>query len=107
MNKCECGGIIEQNRCLSGDFLVDCVQCNKCGEVLFTLDQTKELIRLRELNKIIQNERKIIKVGSSIAALLPKKITRYGIKEGLVDTVRILSRNSIEIKFKKDFKATE
>lgn len=100
--KCDCGGIIEQGRCLIKDFLVNCMKCNKCEEVLFTPDQTKELIILRDANKEIEGERKIIKVGSSIATILPKKLISYGIKEGLVDTVRILSKNSLEITFKKD-----
>ncbi len=100
---CKCGGKIEDNQCLAQGFLVDCLKCNKCEEILFTIEQAKEIVRLRELNKTIQNERKIIKVGSSIAALLPKKVELFGIKEGLVDTVRVLSKNSLEIKFKKDF----
>ncbi len=103
MSKCKCGGTIELNADLVDGFLVDCMRCNKCEERLFTLNQTKELIKLRELNKTIENKRKIIKVGSSIAALLPKKVELFGIREGLVDTVRVLSKNSLEIKFKKDF----
>ncbi|MBI4918521.1 hypothetical protein HY837_01215 [archaeon] len=78
------------------------MKCNNCGEVLFTPNQTKELIKLREANKKIESQRKIITVGSSIAALLPKKINDYGIKAGLIDTVRILSKNSLEIQFKKE-----
>jgi len=39
---------------------------------------------LWEANKVIKGQRKIIKVGSSIAALLPKKVESYGIKEGIV-----------------------
>lgn len=101
-NKCKCSGIIELSRCLMDDFLVSCMKCNKCEEILFTPEQTKELIKLRESNKNVEGERRIIKVGSSIAALLPKKVSSYGIKAGLIDTVRILSKNSLEIKFKKD-----
>jgi len=78
------------------------MKCDRCGEILFTPKQTKQLIKLREANKEIEGRRKIIKVGSSIAALLPKKITDYGVKEGSVDSIRVLSVNSIEIKFEKD-----
>ena len=99
---CKCGGSIIQDRCLAEDFLVECMKCNKCGEVLFTPQQTKQLIRLREANKRIEGKRKIIKVGSSIAALLPKKVEEYGVKEGIIDSVRILSSNSLEIKFDKE-----
>ena len=99
---CKCGGSIKLDRCLAEGFLVECMKCDKCGEILFTPEQTKQLIRLREANKKIEGKRKIIKVGSSIAALLPKKVEEYGIKEGIVENVKILSTNSLEIKFDKD-----
>lgn len=101
-SKCKCGGSIKLDRCLVDNFLIECMKCDKCGETLFTPEQTKQLIRLREANKEIEGKRKIIKVGSSIAALLPKKIEAYGVKEGIVDSIKVLSRNSLEIKFNKE-----
>jgi len=99
---CKCGGNIDLDRCLIETFLVECMKCDKCGEILFTPEQTKQLIKLREANKKIEGKRKIIKVGSSIAALLPKKVEEYGVKEGVIDSVKILSSNSLEIKFDKE-----
>ena len=99
---CKCGGSIKLDKCLAEEFLVECMKCDKCGEVLFTPEQTKQLIKLREANKKIEGKRKIIKVGSSIAALLPKKVEEYGIKEGVVDSIKVLSSNSLEIKFDKE-----
>ena len=101
-NTCKCGGSIKLDKCLIEDFLVECMRCDKCGEILFTHEQTKQLIRLREANKEIEGKRKIIKVGSSIAALLPKKVKDYGIREGIVDSVKVLSINSLEIRFDKE-----
>lgn len=100
-NTCKCGGIIQPDLCLTEGFVVDCLKCTNCNEVLFTPEQTKQLIQLREANKEIEGRRKIIKVGSSIAALLPKKITDYGINEGVIDSIKVLSQNSLEIKFNK------
>src|SRR3989344_2232554 len=99
---CKCGGSIELDRCLVDKFLIECMKCDKCGETLFTPEQTKQLIKLREANKKIEGRRKIIKVGSSIAALLPKKVEEFGVKEGVIDSVKILSSNSLEIKFDKE-----
>ena len=99
---CKCGGSIELDRCLVDEFLIECMKCDRCGETLFTPEQTKQLIKLREANKKIEGKRKIIKVGSSIAALLPKKVEEYGVKEGVIDSIRILSSNSLEIKFDKE-----
>ena len=100
-NTCRCGGIIKQDVCLTDGFVVECLKCSKCNETLFTPEQTKQLIQLREANKAIEGKRKIIKVGSSIAALLPKKVTDYGINEGVIDSIKVLSPNSLEIKFSK------
>ena len=99
---CKCGGNIKLDRWLMEGLLVECMKCNKCGEILFTPEQTKQLIKLREANQVVEGKRKIVKVGSSIAALLPKKVEAYGIKEGVVDKVRILSSNSLEVQFDKD-----
>ncbi len=99
---CKCGGNIVLDRCLVDSFLIECMKCDKCGEILFTPEQTKQLIKLKEANKKIEGKRKIIKVGSSIAALLPKKVEEYGVKEGVIDSVKILSSNSLEIKFDKE-----
>ncbi|MCK4670700.1 MAG: hypothetical protein KAT43_05865 [Nanoarchaeota archaeon] len=100
--KCKCGGKIVSDKTLIEGFLVDCLKCQKCDEILFSPKQAKDVLRLREKNKRIEAKRKIIKVGSSIAAILPKKIEDFGVKEGMIDTIRILSSNSLEIKFKKD-----
>lgn len=100
--KCKCGGKIDKGRCYVDKFLVECMKCNKCNSALFTPEQTKELIKLREANKRIEGKRKIVKVGSSIAALLPMKVKELGIKEGQLDDVRVLSKKSLEIKFKKN-----
>ncbi|MBI2656137.1 hypothetical protein HYX03_00170 [Candidatus Woesearchaeota archaeon] len=78
------------------------MKCDKCGDTLFTPEQAKQIIKLREANKEIEGKRKIIKVGSSIAALLPKKVELYGVKEGVVDSIKVLSSNSLEVKFDKD-----
>lgn len=99
--KCTCGGTIKSDECIIDEFIVHCMKCDKCGEILFTPEQTKELIRLRDANQKIQAQRKIIKVGSSIAALLPKKVEDFGIHEGNVN-VRVLSTNALMLKFSKN-----
>ena len=100
--KCNCGGMISKSRCFEDGFLVNCLKCGSCGQVLFTPEQAKELIRLRDANEKIEAKRKIISVGSSIAALLPRKVEKLGIKAGLVDSVRVLSTNSLEIRFSRE-----
>ncbi len=100
--KCNCSGKISKGKCFEEGFLINCLKCENCGQVLFTPGQAKELITLRNANEKIEAKRKIISVGSSIAALLPRKVEKLGIKPGLVDSVRVLSTNSLEIKFSKN-----
>lgn len=101
-NKCICGGKIKKDVTLFEGFAVDCFKCEQCSDLSFSSAQAKEIIRLREINKIIEAQRKIVRVGSSIAALLPKKLEDYGVREGLVDKISVLSPDSLAIKFKKD-----
>jgi len=42
-----------------------------------------------------------VKVGSSIAAILPKKLEKFGLAEGDIGTIKVLSPNSIQLSFKK------
>ena len=99
---CKCGGNVTEKECFIDGFLVKGMACNQCNETFFTPEQTKEFIELREANKEIEGKRKIIKVGSSIAALLPKKVIDYGITDGEVDNIRVLSPHSLEIRFNKE-----
>ena len=99
---CKCGGNIVEEKCFTDGFLVEGMKCNKCGELFFTPDQVKALVKLKDANEKIQGTRKIVKVGSSIAALLPKKVETLGIREGVVESVRVLSSSSLEIKFSKN-----
>lgn len=100
--KCKCGGNIRKALTLFDSFIVGCIKCDKCGDVGFTPEQTKKIIRLRDANKNIQSKRKIIKVGTSIASLLPKKLEKYGIKEGMISDINLLSSKAIKIAFKKN-----
>ena len=103
MMKCNCGGKYKETKHYDeAGFVVDCFKCNKCNEIIFSEKQTEDFIKLRDLNKSIESKRKIIKVGSSIASLLPKKIESAGIKDGLVSDVRVLSKRSLELRFDKD-----
>ena len=101
--KCKCDGKYKKTKYYDeAGFVVDCFKCNKCNDVIFSEKQAEDFIKLRDLNKKIQSKRKIVRVGSSIASLLPKKIQEAGIKEGLISDVRVLSKRSLELRFEKD-----
>lgn len=42
---CRCGGSFQEQKHFTDGFVVHCMQCSACGEILFTPEQTKELIK--------------------------------------------------------------
>ena len=101
--KCECKGQYHRSKYYDGDgFVVDCYKCSRCNDIIFSEKQSSDFIKLRDLNRKIQSKRKIIRVGSSIASLLPMKISEAGIDAGTVTDIRVLSKNSLELRFRKD-----
>ncbi|MBS3119224.1 hypothetical protein J4475_00190 [Candidatus Woesearchaeota archaeon] len=98
---CECYGDITRSECLEDSLIVPCLKCSKCGKIYYTPEQAMYLIRLRKANEAIESQRKIVKVGSSIAAILPKKLEKFGLAEGDTGTIKVLSPNSIQLSFKK------
>ena len=100
--ECDCGGRFKQVAVPYQEFLLDALECERCKKQLFDLEQYKHVLRLREANQQVHASRKIIKVGSSIAALLPKKLERYGVKEGMVSEICVLGPRSLQLKFNKD-----
>lgn len=99
--KCRCGGEFKRGLTLFEDFIVECMKCKGCGEVNFTPNQAKKIIKLREANKEIEGKRKLVRVGTSIASLLPKSIKKYGLREGMISNVRLLKSRALEIEFSK------
>ena len=102
MCRCDCGGRFRPRPVAFKGFVVESMQCSKCGEIVFSPKQIDEVIKLQEANKKIESKRKIVKIGDSIATTLPKKLEEFGIHEGLSSDIRVLSPKSLEIRFNKD-----
>lgn len=82
--KCDCGGVFKESTKSEGEFQYDVLVCSKCGEEMFTREQTKKYVRLlkiqEELNKI---ESMIIKKsGNSRNVTIPSSLAKYGFVEG-------------------------
>ena len=84
------------------EFMIEGYQCTKCQRITFSRPQAEYALELKKAHQEIHATRKIIKVGSSIAALLPKKLEQYGVKEGMVSEICVLGPRSLQLKFNKD-----
>ena len=45
---CKCGGTIEMDKTLYDGLIVECLKCDKCGNVSFTPGQTQKIIELKD-----------------------------------------------------------
>ena len=99
---CKCGGELEPAKLFYEGFLLNCMRCNRCGEETFTLEQTKDVLELKELAQKIKGvRRKIITVGNSIGVSFPKKLENYGVRKGMKVKVRLVSPKMIGIELEK------
>ena len=99
---CNCGGTIRVGSVPFMEFMIPGYQCTKCKQISFSTEQATYALELKKAHQQIHSTRKIIKVGSSIAALLPKKLEQYGVKEGMVSEICVLGPRSLQLKFNKD-----
>jgi len=80
--KCDCGGTFtEQLHDFEGIQSLALV-CQTCGYVTLTLEQAEVLMKLKQLQAILKQSRKLIKIGNSIGLTLPDRLQDYGIKVG-------------------------
>ena len=96
---CKCGGPIEIDKTLYDGLIVECLKCDKCGNVSFTPSQTKKIIKLKEYGEDVESTRKIITVGHSVAITLPRKLKKIGAKAGVKVRVRLLDPKTITVEF--------
>ena len=71
---CDCGGkFLEKTTEIDG-VTTKAMVCNKCRYTTFTKSQAKEFARLKELHRIIDKKRKIIRIGNSKGITLPDEL---------------------------------
>ena len=54
-------------------------KCDKCGEIFFSQEITE---KVRAMQRMHSEERRLVRIGNSLAAIIPSKIVkRMGLKE--------------------------
>ncbi len=92
--RCDCGTYMVEKE-IDNDGIVSPVTiCPKCGYKTFTTEQAKKFIKLRDLHKLIDKERKIIKIGNSKGITLPEELK---IKVGQKVKTEALTSNSFKV----------
>ncbi len=97
--KCDCGTFLEEGETSFDNIKTKAMICQSCRFTTLTKKQAEEYIKLKRLHDIINQEKKIIKIGNSMGITLPEKLKEFGIKLGKKVKIEILNSKSLKIEF--------
>lgn len=92
--RCDCGTFMVEKETDNEGIISPATLCPKCGYKTFTLEQAKEYVKLRKMHDVIDEERKIIKIGNSKGITLPKELR---LKVGQKVKTEALTSNSFKV----------
>lgn len=95
--RCDCGSLLEARQASFEGFEAEAMVCPKCGFTTLTKEQAVQYARLRQLHKIIDDERKIIRIGNSMGFTLPDGLKEFGVKVGKKVRTEALGANSFKV----------
>lgn len=94
--RCGCGGFFSEKEVSLDGIKTNALVCKKCKKTTFTLEQAEEYGRLKEIHTLINEERKIIRIGNSMGITLPE---RLGLKPGKKVRLEAINSKSFKVVF--------
>jgi hypothetical protein len=94
---CDCGKRLEEKIALFGNIETKAMVCPSCKFTTLTKEQAEQYIRLREFHRIIDMDRKIIKVGNSMGLTLPDGLKEWGVRAGSKVRTEALGPTSFKV----------
>ena len=95
--KCDCGGFFIERKIMFDDIETNAMVCPKCSFTTLTKEQAKEYLKLKQLHRIIDADRKIIKIGNSMGFTLPDELKDFGVKVGKKIRTEVLGNKSFKV----------
>lgn len=96
---CDCGRTLEEKKVKLGHIETEAMVCEPCHFTTLTLQQGEKYMRLTSLHKILDIERKIIKIGNSMGITFPEQLQEYGLKVGKKVKLEALSPTAFKVEF--------
>ncbi|ODS36662.1 hypothetical protein BEH94_11770 [Candidatus Altiarchaeales archaeon WOR_SM1_SCG] len=100
--KCNCGGTMKEDKVVFEGFIVGGFKCSECGNISFTPGQTEEILKLKEISKKTDTQRRIITLGHSLGMTIPKKLQRIGARVGVKAKIKVLGKDTVQINFEEE-----
>ncbi len=70
--RCDCGAYFEEKETSVENMAVIGMVCPDCAQVTFTLEQAKNIAKLKEMHRLMDTKRQIIQIGNSKGITLPE-----------------------------------
>ena len=95
--KCDCGEFLIESVAKFEHFETDAMVCPKCNFTTLTREQAEKYSKLKQLHKLIDADRKIIKIGNSMGLTLPDGLQDFGAKIGKRVKIEAISPKSFKV----------
>lgn len=95
--KCDCGTFLEEKLAQFEGFSTKAMVCPNCSFTTLTRAQAEKYAKLKQLHRIIDAERKIIRIGNSMGFTLPDSLREFGIKVGKKVKTEALAETSFKV----------
>lgn len=95
--RCDCGTLLEAKQARFEGFETEAMICPKCGFTTLTMEQAQQYVKLKQMHKIVDAERKIIRIGNSMGFTLPDGLKEFGVKVGRRIKTEALGEKSFKV----------
>ncbi|MBI2143670.1 hypothetical protein HYU17_00770 [Candidatus Woesearchaeota archaeon] len=95
--RCDCGGLMEAKHARFEGFETKAMVCPKCSFTTLTKEQAHQYVKLKQMHRIVDAERRIIRIGNSMGFTLPDGLKEFGIKVGKRIRIEALGPDSFKV----------
>jgi hypothetical protein len=95
--RCDCGAYLEEQIAQFDDFETEALVCPNCHFRTLTQEQAEKYVQLKRLHRIMDSEKKVIKIGNSMGITLPDSLKEFGVKVGGKVRIEALSDCSFKV----------
>ncbi|MFC1752560.1 hypothetical protein ACFL96_04105 [Thermoproteota archaeon] len=94
--RCDCGKYFAEQEIEMEGITAKALVCPGCKRMTFTKEQAIEYARLQEIHSLIDDERKVIRIGNSVGITLPEKL---GLRPGKKVKLEAIDKKSFKVLF--------
>ena len=99
--RCDCGAYLAEQKAKFGAFETDALVCPRCHFTTLTREQAARYAQLKQLHLIIDENRKVIRIGNSMGMTFPDSLQDFGVKVGKKIKTEALGPTSFKVEFEE------